>query len=273
MMTKRKEPDFLLPFEPNFKSPVLRVLVLFSALFLFSANGFAQDKEKSHLEALAEINLLLYNNPEEAIRKGKETYEKIEGDPSLQVKYLLTIANAYVVLKKHEKVFEYALKAEEIAMQNEDIVDRIRVFGFLGGQYQRLNLKDKALTYADRAQETILKNPLPDSLKYLQGNILFVKGVIQKEELDCNYALPYFEEAAEIFKKNTQKKVILVSLAITYNNIGDCYYENNLFEKAESSYTEAIRSASAVSSKKSIAYAQKGLEQIMAAKGNFEKSP
>src|SRR5690606_11643916 len=82
-----------------------------------------------------EINLMVYNNPEEAIRKPKEAYPLIkEDDTTLKITYLLTIANAYAILKKHDKVMETALEAKKIAETKGTPLNKIQVLGFIAGE-------------------------------------------------------------------------------------------------------------------------------------------
>tara|TARA_R110002072_G_scaffold16233_1_gene63784 strand:- start:86001 stop:87098 length:1098 start_codon:yes stop_codon:yes gene_type:complete len=216
-----------------------------------------------------EATVMVYNNPELAIEKALEMYEYAEGNVSGQVSALLVIANGYAVLKEHDQVFKYALKADSIAATHKNFTDQIRVLGFIGGQYRRLKLSDKALHYLDKAYNVSLRHPLPDSLEYLQGNILVVKGLIQKDDLGCTYALPYLKEAVSVFKKNIVNTTINANLAITLNNIGDCNVEIKNFNEAEASYKEAILYATKIDAIKSIAASRVGLAKILSERGNY----
>jgi tetratricopeptide (TPR) repeat protein len=194
-------------------------------------------------------------------------YELAKNDPSTQIGALIIVANGYAVLKNHDKVLEYAFRADSVAQKNNNYTDRIRVLGFIGGEYQRLKLSDKALNYLDAAYEISVKHPLPDSLNFLKGNILFVKGLIQKDNLGCEYALKFMNEAKNIFKQNISSKTINASIAIANNNIGDCNFDLKAFAKAEENYNEAIVYASKVNATKSIAYAELGLAKILTEEG------
>tara|TARA_R110002049_G_scaffold72395_15_gene186729 strand:- start:4206 stop:5366 length:1161 start_codon:yes stop_codon:yes gene_type:complete len=230
--------------------------------------GYAQNR--AMLDSIrAEATLLTYSNPELAIEKGLKLVELSKDAPSSQISGLIIVANGYAILKNHEKVLEYAFMADSVAEKSKNYTDRIRVLGFIGGEYQRLKLGNKALNYLDKAYELSLQQPLPDSLKFLQGNIVFVKGLIQKDNLGCEYAMQYLLQAEEIFKNNLTSKAINTSLGIANNNIGDCYIELGEYEKAMENYNEAILFATKVNSVKIIAYSELGLSKIFSAKGEY----
>lgn len=242
-----------------------------TALFFLVAKGNSQTR--AQLDSLrAEANIVVYSNPELAIEKGKQLYKMAKNDPSTQIGALLILANGYAVLKNHDKVLEYAFKADSVAERNNNFTDRIRVLGFIGGEYQRLKLSDKALSYLDQAYDISVKHPLPDTLKFLQGNILFVKGLIQKDNLGCEYALRYMNDAKEIFKQNITSKTINASIAIANNNIGDCNFEMKAFDKAKANYEESIFYAQKINATKNIAYAELGLANILSEEGKNQEA-
>jgi len=217
-----------------------------------------------------EANVLAYSNPELAIERGMELFNLSKNKPSQQVSALLTIANAYAVLKDHDQVLKYALKADSIAGENQNYTDQIRALGFIGGQYQRLKLSNRALEYLDHAYNISVKHPLPDSIQYLQGNILFVKGLIQRDNLGCEYALPYFTEAAQVFRDNLDKKLMNSSMAIALNNIGDCNFQLEKYAVAQKNYNEAIAFASKINAVKNTAYSKLGLAKIFSKQKKYQ---
>ncbi|WP_417368322.1 tetratricopeptide repeat protein [Flavobacterium beibuense] len=249
------------------KITLQKVKLIMCLLFVF---GYAT--AQVNLDSLkTELNLMVYNNPKEALRRVEEIYPTIT-DPSMQISYLLTSANAYAVLKNHDAVMETALKAKKIADEKGSSVNRLQVSGFIGGQYRRLGLDDKALLYINEAEEVFKTEAIPDSLKYLGGNILIVKGLIQRTSLGCEYALPYFKEAANVYKKYVSKKINLVSVAIAHNNIADCYIEINDLDAAEFNFKEAIKYSLEVNSGHSLAYAKMGLSRIYKQEDENEKA-
>ena len=245
-----------------------KLFTVFCAIILFGSSFLLQAQTRAQLDSLrSEASVITYNNPELAIEKGLELYKLAKKDPSTQIGALIIVANGYAVLKNHDKVLEYAFRADSIAKNSKNFTDRIRVLGFIGGEYQRLNLSDKALNYLDQAYDISVSHPLPDSLRFLQGNILFVKGLIQKDKLGCDYALQYFKQAEEVFKSNISSKAINASIAIASNKIGDCNFEMKNYKKARENYEESIFYAKKINAIKSIAYSELGLAKILSVEG------
>lgn len=240
--------------------------------FLFGQHTL-QSQNKKLIDSLRqEANVLAYSNPELAVERGLELFRISKGNPSQQVSALLTVANAYAVLKDHDQVLKYASRADSIAKENKNYSDQVRALGFIGGQYQRLKLSSQALEYLDRAYNLSTKHPLPDSIQYIQGNILFVKGLIKRDNLGCEYALPYLTEAADIFEKNLSKKLMNSSMAIALNNIGDCNFELKKYQEAKQNYEEAIVYALKVNAIKNSAYSKLGLSKILSEKENYQQA-
>ncbi|GEQ86116.1 hypothetical protein ULMS_16240 [Patiriisocius marinistellae] len=236
---------------------------------LTSATLFGQ--QQATLDSLKkEVSVLVYNNPELAIEKGFKLYNLSKDNASYQISALLSIANGYAILKEHDEVFKYALKADSIAEKNENYTDQVRVLGFIGGQYRRLKLSGRALRYLDEAYNLTVKHPLPDSLEFIQGNILVVKGLIKKDDLGCEYALPYFTDAVKVFERNTDRKSVIANLAITLNNIGDCFIELERFSEAKQSFDEAITYALKINAIKNIASSKLGLAKLLSIESKYE---
>ncbi len=252
----------------SFRVNILPGLLMLSILIVCP---IVRAQDKALIDSLRqEANVLAYSNPELAVERGLELFSLSDEKPSQQVSALLTIANAYAVLKDHDQVLIYALKADSIAGENQNYTDQIRALGFIGGQYQRLKLHNRALEYIDRAYNISVKHPLPDSIQYLQGNILFVKGMIQRDNLGCEYALSYFTEAAQVFKDNLNKKFINSSMAIALNNIGDCNFELENYAVAKKNYNDAISFASKNNAVKNSAYSKLGLAKILSEEKKYQ---
>ncbi|QIE58102.1 tetratricopeptide repeat protein [Rasiella rasia] len=242
-------------------------------LVVISCSQTISGQHEQRIDSLKkEVAVLVYSNPELAIEKSLELYKLSTENPSGQVNALLTVANGYAVLKEHDQVFNYALKADSIAAINKIYTDQIRVLGFIGGQYRRLQLSGKALQYLDQAYNLSLKHPLPDSLGFIQGNILVVKGLIQKDDLGCAYALPFLKDAVNIFKESTEKKLVNANLAITLNNLGDCNIEIENYSEAKANYNEAIHFAKPINAIKSIAASRVGLAKLLTLNGNHQEA-
>lgn len=244
---------------------VLSTLLICIGLFEIQAQDF---KDSSSYDT----RVLIYNNPEKAIQNGFQLYESAKNNLSAQVDALIIVANGYAVLKDHDNVLKYAFKADSIAKSNKNPTDRIRVLGFIGGEYQRLNLNNKALEYLDKAYDITTSHPLPDSLRYLQGNILFVRGQVMMGELGCEFALEYFDKANKVFKNNISSDAVNSSVAIASNRIGDCNFELGNYEEAKKNYEEAIVFARRINATKNIAHSELGLAKILSKSGEHSEA-
>lgn len=234
-------------------------LILF---IIISSTSYANDNVIFQ-KKLTEINLLIYTNPKKAIEEGVKWSEKSKSNPNYQVPFLLAVANAYAVLKDHDLSFKYAFEAEKIAKKNSNPVNQIRVLGFISSEYQRLELDDKALEYLEKAENLTKSNPLPDSVQYLKGNILFFKGIILKRKLGNEYALQNYLSAITIFEENKDNKTLINSLAILYAKVGEIYLESNKTEKANQYFEKGLVYSQSVHSTKMEGTSLYGLGMVL----------
>ncbi|WP_313807343.1 tetratricopeptide repeat protein [Flavobacterium sp.] len=245
-------------------------VLLFLLLSLtISANGgdVAEYKKK-----LTEINLLVYSDPHKAIKEGVVWSEKANKNPDYKVSFLLAVANAYAILKDHELSFKYAFQAKEVADKNANPINSVKVLGFISSQYHRLELDDKAIEYLEEAENLTKVNPLPDSLQYLSGNILFFKGTILKDKLGNEYALQNYLKAITIFEKDKKNKTLINSLAILYGKVGEIYIETKQPDKAKSFFEKGLLKAQSVHSVKMEGNSLYGLGRVQSIENKTEES-
>ncbi|MPS74899.1 MAG: tetratricopeptide repeat protein [Chryseobacterium sp.] len=221
---------------------IKNVLIALCVLFIINSQTFsAQNKNEPHLDSLF---LLMNSNPEKVIRQGKELYKKYKGNPKMEISILTIIGSSYSVKKDYEKAIEYAFKTREISQKINDYPTQIQVAGFIGEKYHNLNIYSKAKYYADEAYELIEKHPLPDSLKFYKGNILFLKALIYRDELGCDFAKTYYEKALEVYIPALKNRDMLrFSIADIYNEIGGCFLEQDQLEAARESFEKSLQYA------------------------------
>ena len=134
------------------------------------------------------------------------------------------------------------LKTREISQKINDYPTQIQVAGFIGEKYHNLNIYSKAKYYADEAYELIEKHPLPSSLKFYKGNILFLKALIYRDELGCDFAKTYYNKALEVYiPAMKDREMLRFSIADIYNEIGGCYLEENKLEAAKESFENSLK--------------------------------
>ncbi|MDP9955926.1 tetratricopeptide (TPR) repeat protein [Epilithonimonas hungarica] len=221
---------------------IKNVLIVLCVLFIINSQTFsAQNKNEPHLDSLF---LMMNSNPEKVIRLGKELYKKYKGNPKMEISILTIIGSSYSVKKDYEKAIEYAFKTRDISQKINDYPTQIQVAGFIGEKYHNLNIYSKAKYYADEAYDLIEKHPLPDSLKFYKGNILFLKALVYRDELGCDFAKTYYEKALEVYIPALKNRDMLrFSIADIYNEIGGCFLEQDQLEAARGSFEKSLQYA------------------------------
>jgi tetratricopeptide (TPR) repeat protein len=216
-------------------------IVLFLILAVSSPTLSAQKEDTPNLDSLF---LMMNSNPDKVIRLGNELYKKYKGNPRLEISVLTIIGSSYSVKKDYEKAIEYAFKTREISQKINDYPTQIQVAGFIGEKYHNLNIYSKAKYYADEAYELIEKHPLPESLKFYKGNILYLKALIYRDELGCDFAQTYYQKALDVYIPAIKgREMLRFSVADIYNEIGGCYLEESKLEDAEISFKSSLQYA------------------------------
>ncbi|WP_379963214.1 tetratricopeptide repeat protein [Epilithonimonas sp. UC225_85] len=162
----------------------------------------------------------------------------------MEISVLTVIGSSYSVKKDYEKAIEYAFKTREISQKINDYPTQIQVAGFIGEKYHNLNIYSKAKYYADEAYELIEKHPLPDSLKFYKGNVLFLKALIYRDELGCDFAQTYYNKALEVYIPALKgREMLRFSIADIYNEIGGCFLEENNLKSAKGAFEKSLHYA------------------------------
>ena len=222
---------------------IKNVIIALCVLLIINSQSTitAQKPNEPHLDSLF---LMMNSNPDKVISLGKELYKKYKGNPKMEISILTIIGSSYSVKKDYEKAIEYAFKTREISQKISDYPTQIQVAGFIGEKYHNLNIYSKAKYYADEAYELIEKHPLPNSLKFYKGNILFLKALIYRDELGCDFAKTYYNKALEVYiPAMKDREMLRFSIADIYNEIGGCFLEENKLEAAKGSFEKSLQYA------------------------------
>lgn len=216
--------------------------IILSLLFIVDSQTVsAQKSAEPHLDSLF---LMMNSNPDKVIKLGNELYKKYKGNPKMEISILTIIGSSYSVKKDYEKAIEHAFKTREISQKINDYPTQIQVAGFIGEKYHNLNIYSKAKYYADEAYELIEKHPLPDDLKFYKGNILYLKALIYRDELGCDFAQTYYKKALEVYISSLKNREMLrFSIADIYNEIGSCYLEEKKLAGAKASFEKSLQYA------------------------------
>ncbi len=214
----------------------------------------------------------IYENPNVAIETAQEILNSPEATTDTKVLALIVTSQAYSSKREYEKSLESSRRAMEMFPKISDKELKIKLLNRIGGQYQELNVYDKALTYLDEAYQLLKTFPeSPERLKLLGFNNL-VRGFIYREQMSCEIALDYFNSSIEAYKKIETLPNISSNLSIAFYNKGNCLLSLDKTSEAKASFLQAITYAQKNNAKSLVAFAKKGLAGFYTSVGDSEKA-
>lgn len=243
------------------------IILILSVLYQFS---LAQNnKEIDSLVTVA--NSFIFKNPQQTIQIGEEILDRKNISDSYKISSYILIANGYAALNEYEKSIDFAIKANNLSAETKDNVNQIRTLGFIGNQYIRIEMRDEAWHYLDKADKLSQTASLPDSMKYLIGNINLLKGFLYKRSLDCEYAIKHFNKAIVEFKKDEGNGFAVANLGQAYNQKGFCFMSIDK-DSAELSLQKGLADARKNGAKSLECNALIGLSEIKTSRNEFLSS-
>ncbi len=244
-------------------------LVFLISLFIFIEVGHAQ-KEVDSL--LAQANKQIYENPDEAINLATQAYNVEDISVGNKVNALLSISTAYSSKRDYAMASVYIEKiiAEFPNLKNSR--QQMNILNRVAAHYQELQIYDKAIEYLDEALVLIENYPAQDSLQPLLGYNATMRGFIYREQMNCDIALTYFNQAIEYFKNTLQPHVRNANLSICYYNKGNCLLALDKKIEAKASFLSSIEYAKNAEAKSLVAFGQKGLAEASTLEGNYEEA-
>lgn len=214
----------------------------------------------------------IHENPNLAIEKAQGVFDAHTATIDLKVRALIIISTAYSSKREYEKSLETSLKAIEFLPQIDDNHLKSDLLNRIGAQYQELNVYDKALSYLDNAN--VLLRSLPEGVGKSRGlgfNNL-VRGFIYREQMSCEIALDYFNNAIKDYQTISSQFNANSNLSIAYYNKGNCLLTLEKIDEAKESFLQAIVFAKTNNAKSLIAFANKGLASVYTLEGNNVKA-
>ncbi|UQB67147.1 hypothetical protein [Epilithonimonas zeae] len=232
---------------------------------------FAQEGNKEIDSLIGAANSFIFKNPQKTIEIGKDILKKKNIESSYKISSYILISNGYSGLNDYQKSIEFALKANELSEQTKDIANQIRTLGLIGNQYIRIEMRDEAWHYLDKADKLSQTVSLPESKKYLIGNINLLKGFLYKRSLDCGYAIKHFNKAINEFKKDKDNGFAKANLGQAYNQKAYCYLNINK-DSAQVSFENGLADARKNGAKSLECNAMIGLSEIKSSRKDFDSS-
>lgn len=214
----------------------------------------------------------IHENPNLAIEKAQGVFDAHTATIDLKVRALIIISTAYSSKREYEKSLETSLKAIEFLPQIDDNHLKSDLLNRIGAQYQELNVYDEALSYLDNAN--VLLRSLPEGVGKSRGlgfNNL-VRGFIYREQMSCEIALDYFNNAIKDYQTISSQFNANSNLSIAYYNKGNCLLTLEKIDEGKESFLQAIVFAKTNNAKSLIAFANKGLASVYNLEGNNVKA-
>ncbi|RWW92010.1 tetratricopeptide repeat protein [Flavobacterium cerinum] len=244
---------------------------LIVALIFFSAvNSNAQSKRKID-SIIATAKLDVYENPDRVIKIGDSIYTDPESTIEDKVMGLMLISDAYSSKRDYQKSLKYFQTANTLSKKVNNIDLQIKVLSKMAVKYQQLKVYDKAIQYLDECDKLIASDPINESTLGKQATNDIIRGVIYKEQLNCNIAIDYFNKGIAKYEKNNAQAV-QPNLSIANYNKGNCYILISDYESAKKSFLQSIKNADNINANSLKAFAQKGLAEVYALEGNHHQA-
>lgn len=246
------------------------LLVLIVAYFCLNHKASAQNK--AQLDSLIRASTLeIYENPDKAIAAGKAISEDAKNNAKNKIRGLMLVSDGYSSKRDYQKSLEYVLKANQLAVNLNDDLLKIRILYKLAAQYQQLKIYDKAIAFLDESEQLSLAFPVRDSVQFLLGNNYVIRGFIYKEQLNCDIAINFFEKGIKEYK-DIDGSLMNANLSITHYNIGNCYVLMADNEAAKKSFQESIKIAKQVNAKSLEGFSLKGLAEVYTLEGKYNEA-
>ncbi|MFT3793317.1 tetratricopeptide repeat protein [Flavobacterium sp.] len=227
---------------------------------------------KKEIDSLYKIGTLeVYEHPDVSIRIGQQIYQKSKGDVLQQIHALIMISDAYSSKRDYQQSLHYATQAKKLAQQTDNRVIQIKILTKTATQCQQLKIYDKAIENLDEAERISLTYPHQDSIRFLLGNCNAIRGFIYKDQLNCDIAISYFDKSIAQYAR-VKSPMTHANLSIVTYNKGNCYIQLSDDAAAKNSFSQSIAFAKSVHAKSLLAFAQKGLAEVLTLEGKYNEA-
>ena len=251
------------------KITVLILQTLFLSLIM-TVSFYAQSKNDINGK-IKEGTLLMYKNPDEAIRIGNNIIADAKDNVDYKIRAYKLISDAYSSKRDYQKSLEYIIKANKILHLTKDDLLKVIITNKLGIQYHQLKIYDKSVQYLDQAEQLMLDYPIKDSILYYLGSNNTVRGFIYKEKLNCDLAIEFFDKGYS-FLLESKSKLSNSVISINRYNKGNCYIQMSNYVEAKKNFELSIKYAEKVNALSLKAFALKGFAQVSTLEGKFNEA-
>lgn len=248
----------------------IKIIVLTAFTLVGTFSCFAQRDPKIDT-LLKQAKLEIYETPENVIKLGDSLYNSPEATTETKVDALILISDAYSSKRDYEKSLKYFYIANELTKKENNVDLQILVLGRTAIRYQQMKVYDKAIQYLDECDRLLASDQSKKDNRYTKGNNHVVRGLIYKEQLNCDIAINYFKKGIQEYEL-INSSVKYANESIAYYNMGNCYVSLSDFPKAKESFDKAVVSADKIDAKSLKAFALKGLSEVYYAEHDHKKA-
>lgn len=239
-------------------------------LFLF-VSFFLSAQTDKNTKLLADAKELLYKDPEQTVIKATEVLHRSRNE-KIKISALITIINAQMVIGNAKKVIDNCNSALELARKEKDSVNEILFLAMLGNQYQSMMMTKEAKKYLDLAENKMNSVNLPKDFFYIKGNVYNIKGIIFRGELNCEFALKYFEKAIDVYKTLPKNNINEVNQLLIEIQKGFCLISQGQLDLAQKSFLKVLNKDAKIDLGYNKYFAQIGISEILTAEKQYRES-
>ncbi|WP_314059556.1 hypothetical protein [Empedobacter brevis] len=182
----------------------------------------------------------VYFDPKKAIELADQII-KNSTDKNDQITARLIKTNAYSSLDDGYNSLKYAYETYDYVKKEKDTFNEARILGRLGELFQGYGFNTQSREYLDQSTKLILSKTFPEEKKAMYlGNIYGIKGNGYKDDLDCDFALKYYNKAIKAYQKSESNQSILNNLALVYIEKSNCLIDKHLLDSAKIYLNDAM---------------------------------
>ncbi|MFC4163457.1 hypothetical protein ACFOWU_07335 [Epilithonimonas zeae] len=208
-------------------------------LMLFAFSVFGQKTE--HDKQLDEAANLIFTDPKKLVSISTKILLETKDYPT-KIRALSKLVNAQMVLGDISQVIRNCNQGIKMAKENDDKINQVRFLSMLGNQYQQINMNADAKRNLDEAENLINIISLPKDLLFIQGNVFNVKGIVFKNELNCEFAIKYFDKALTVYDQLQAEDVVVTNRLLIDIQKAHCLESIGKTQDAEKLYAEVLDS-------------------------------
>lgn len=182
----------------------------------------------------------LYTSPKAAMKTAQAVFKKTSDDQT-KISALITIINAEMLLGKAKSAVDHCNEAIALSQKTKNVYQEITVLSMLGNQYQVMMMTENAKKCLDKAENMMNAVKMPDSLQFMKGNLYNIKGIVFRDELNCEFALKYFDKALDVYRQQKNDRFSVTNQALINIQKASCLLSDGNIDAAEKIFKEVDR--------------------------------